>query len=258
VSGAHPAAAPTRILIVDDHTVVRTGLVALLESQPDMTVVGEAENGQQALEAFQALEPDITLMDLQMPVLGGLQATIDIRARFPEAAILVLTTYAGDVQATKALKAGARGYLLKTALRTELLSAIRQAMTGRAYVSSEVAQDIAVHAGEDPLTPRETEILEQLASGAANKVSRRDRRPSGDIGLIEAMPRKGMLVKLDSGLCAIRSTTLIFGSLNQASAGLGQSQANRAPPLRQGSEALQLPRRISADGSRSSKGSPGR
>jgi two-component system, NarL family, response regulator len=158
-----------RILIADDHEVVRTGLIALLEAQDDMTVVGEASDGEQAVRSYTALEPDVALVDLQMPIRGGISALTEIRERFPAAVVVVLTTYSGDVQATRALRAGARGYLLKTALRTELVSAIRAVIDGRIYVSPEVEEEIAAHADEEPLTPRELAILQHLASGTSNK-----------------------------------------------------------------------------------------
>lgn len=165
---------PIRILVVDDHAIVRTGLISLLQAQADMIVVGEAENGEEAVASFRTLSPDITLMDLQMPGSGGLQATADIRAAFPDASIIVLTTYSGDILASKALKAGAAGYLLKTALRTELVHAVRAVHSGQRQLSTEVAHDIAIHAADDSLSPREITILHQLSAGAANKVIARN------------------------------------------------------------------------------------
>jgi DNA-binding NarL/FixJ family response regulator len=165
---------PTRILIVDDHAIVRTGLIALLQSQPDMIVVGEAGTGSEAYEQYFALRPDVTLMDLQMPAPGGLQTTIDIRADDPDARIIILTTYSGDVQATRALKAGAIGYLLKTAMRNDIFHAIRAARDGIQYICPEIAEEIADHAGYEPLTPREVAILEHLSAGSANKVIARN------------------------------------------------------------------------------------
>jgi DNA-binding NarL/FixJ family response regulator len=161
---------PIRILIVDDHAIVRTGLMALLHNQPDMIIVGEAADGIEALARFRDLEPDVVLMDLQMPPPGGIQATVEIRRLSPAAKIIVLTTYSGDVQASRALSAGASAYLLKTTLRTELIGAIRQVHAGGEYLSPEIADEIALHARDEALTPREMMILQQLAAGASNKV----------------------------------------------------------------------------------------
>jgi len=159
-----------RILSVDDHAVFREGIASLVELQEDMTVVGEGETGVEAVEAFRHLRPDVTLLDLQMPVMGGLEAIVEIRALQPTARIIVMTTYAGDVQAIRALKAGASGYLLKSSLRHELLDTIRLVHSGRRFVLPEVAQEIALHAAEEPLTAREIQILDCIATGAANKV----------------------------------------------------------------------------------------
>lgn len=158
-----------RILAVDDHAVLRDGIAALVGPQPDMEMVGEAANGIEALEAFRRLRPDVVLMDLQMPVKAGIDAMKEILAEVPGARIIVLTTYEGDVQAMRALKAGARAYLLKSSLRRELLDAIRLVYAGRRYVPAEIAQEIAIHAAEEPLSARETAILEMVASGKANK-----------------------------------------------------------------------------------------
>jgi len=159
-----------RILSVDDHAVFREGIASLVELQDDMSVVGEGGTGLEAVEAFRRLRPDVTLLDLQMPVMGGLRAIVEIRAFQPDARIIVMTTYAGDVQAVRALKAGASGYLLKSSLRHELLDTIRLVHAGRRFVLPEVAQEIALHAAEDTLTAREIQILDCIAAGAANKV----------------------------------------------------------------------------------------
>ncbi|WP_447756481.1 response regulator [Sphingopyxis fribergensis] len=163
-------ARPIRLLLVDDHVMLRQGIAAIVEPETDMQVVGEAENGAEAIEAFGRLRPDVTLMDLQMRVMSGLDAIAGIREQSPQARILVLTTYSGDVQAVRALKAGAYGYLLKSSLIDELLAAIRAVHAGRRYIPADIAQEIAIHSAEDPLSPREIAILEQVATGKANKL----------------------------------------------------------------------------------------
>lgn len=160
---------PIRILAVDDHAVLRDGIKALVAPEPDMEMVGEAENGVEAVDAFRRLRPDVVLMDLQMPVMGGIESIKEILAETPGARIIVLTTYEGDVQAMRALKVGARAFLLKSSLRKELLDAIRLVHAGRRYVPAEIAQEIAIHAAEEPLSAREIAILELVASGKANK-----------------------------------------------------------------------------------------
>lgn len=164
------SARPIRILTVDDHAVLRDGIAALVAPEPDMEMVGEAANGAEAVEAFRRLRPDVTLMDLQMPVIGGIDAINEIRAEAPGARIIVLTTYEGDAQAVRALKAGASAYLLKSSLRKELLDTIRLVHSGRRYVPAEIAQDIAIHAAQEPLSAREISILKLVAEGKANKV----------------------------------------------------------------------------------------
>jgi DNA-binding NarL/FixJ family response regulator len=158
-----------RILTVDDHPILRGGVSALIELQPDMKLVGEAENGQIAIELFRNLRPDVTLMDLQMPEVNGVDAITAIRAEFPHARIIVLTTYSGDVQALRALKAGAMGYLLKSSVRKELLDAIRAVHSGRRYIYAEISSQIAEHVGGATLTDREITILSLAAEGKANK-----------------------------------------------------------------------------------------
>jgi len=159
-----------RLLVVDDHAVLRDGIAAIIAPEPDMVLVGEATNGIEAVEAFHTQRPDVTLMDLQMPVKGGIEAIEAIRATAPAARIVVLTTYEGDVLAVRALKAGACAYLLKSSLRKELLNTIRIVHAGRRYVPPEIAQEIAIHAAEEPLTSRELSILVRVAEGKANKV----------------------------------------------------------------------------------------
>ena len=161
---------PIRILTVDDHPLLREGIAALVASQPDMKVVGEASNGLEALEEFRKHRPDITLMDLVMPEMKGVDAINAIRTEFPDARIIVLTTYTGDIQALRALKAGARGYLLKGLMRKELLETIRAVHAGRKCIPSEVAAQLAEHAGDEVLSAREIEVLRLIAGGNANKV----------------------------------------------------------------------------------------
>jgi DNA-binding NarL/FixJ family response regulator len=161
--------APIRILTVDDHRLIRQGIAGLVAVESDMRVVAEAANGREALQQFRAYRPDITLMDLQMPEMNGLDAISAIRGEYPEARIIVLTTYSGDVQALRALRAGARAYLLKDALDKELLDAIRAVHAGRKAVSPEVSFQLAEHATDDALTPGEVRVLRLIAEGRANK-----------------------------------------------------------------------------------------
>jgi DNA-binding NarL/FixJ family response regulator len=158
-----------RILSVDDHPVVRGGIATLIATQPDMTLVAEASNGREAIEQFRRHRPDIGLMDLQMPDLSGLDAIIAIRAEFPDARIIVLTTYEGDVQAQRALQAGARGYLLKNVLHKELLDTIRAVHNGKKAISPEMSYELAEHAMDDALTTAEVDVLRLIAAGKANK-----------------------------------------------------------------------------------------
>lgn len=158
-----------RLLVVDDHPLLREGVASILEAEPDMTLVGEARDGAEAVARFRELRPDVTLMDLQMPGMAGVAAIEAIRAEHPDARIIVLTTYEGDVQAVRALKAGAVGYLLKSSLRTELLDAIHNVHRGRRHIHRDVAVQIAAHVVDDPLSAREIEILKLIAEGKANK-----------------------------------------------------------------------------------------
>jgi DNA-binding NarL/FixJ family response regulator len=164
-----PEQVAIRILVVDDHPLLREGVASILEDRADMVVVGEASNGAEAIARFRELRPDVTLMDLQMPVASGLDAIVAIRAEFPEARILVLTTYAGDAQAVRALKAGATGYLLKSSLRTEMLDAIQNVHRGRRHVQGEVASGIALHVTDESLSDREVAVLRLVADGRSNK-----------------------------------------------------------------------------------------
>jgi DNA-binding NarL/FixJ family response regulator len=158
-----------RILSVDDHPVVRQGIAGLVGVQPDMAVIGEASNGREAIQQFRMHHPDVTLMDLQMPEMNGIDALIAIRNEFPEARVVVLTTYAGDVQILRALKAGAQAYLLKNTLHKELIETIRAVHAGKKSVSPEVSYQIAEHATDDTLTPAEILVLRLIAAGNANK-----------------------------------------------------------------------------------------
>jgi DNA-binding NarL/FixJ family response regulator len=160
---------PIRILSVDDHPLVRQGIAGLVAVQPDMGVVAEAANGREAIQQFRAHRPDITLMDLQMPEMSGFDAIIAIRSEFPEARIIVLTTFAGDVQVLRAMKAGARGYLLKDSLHRELLETVRAVHAGRKCISPEASYQLAEHATDDVLTPAEVRVLRLIAAGNANK-----------------------------------------------------------------------------------------
>jgi DNA-binding NarL/FixJ family response regulator len=160
---------PIRILTADDHALVRKGIAAILASQSDMSLVAEASNGREAVEQFRSHLPDITLMDLQMPEINGLDAMIAIRAEFPDARIIILTTYTGDVQVLRAMKVGARGYLLKTLLDKELLETIRAVHAGKKVLSAEASYEVAEHATSDALTPAEIDVLQLIAAGHANK-----------------------------------------------------------------------------------------
>jgi DNA-binding NarL/FixJ family response regulator len=158
-----------RILAVDDHPLVRNGIAGLVEDQADMVLVGEASNGRDAIQQFRVHRPDVTLMDLQMPEMTGVDAIIAIRNEFPQARIIVLTTYTGDVQIVRALKAGAQGYLIKDLLHKELLDAIRKVHAGKKALTPEVSVEVASHAADDSLTPAEISVLRLIADGNANK-----------------------------------------------------------------------------------------
>jgi len=158
-----------RILAVDDHVLVRQGISVLVGTEPDMTLVAEASNGREAIQQFRAHRPDITIMDLQMPEMNGLDAITAIRGEFPDAKIIVLTTYKGDVQILRALKAGARGYLLKSTIHKELTETIRAVHAGKKALSPEASYEIAEHATDDALTPAEINVLRLIAAGNANK-----------------------------------------------------------------------------------------
>ena len=158
-----------RLLIVDDHPMLREGVSAMIATQPDMLVAGEAASAEEGIDLFRSLRPDVTLMDLQMPGMNGIEAIGRLRAEAPEARFLVLTTYGGDAQALRALRAGAAGYLLKSSMRRELVDAIRTVHAGGRAVAAAVAQEIALHAAGETLSDREIAILLQVANGQANK-----------------------------------------------------------------------------------------
>ena len=168
-TGRSSGGSSIRIMIVDDHPLLREGIAALLKAHPDLELVAEACDGEQAITQFRAHRPDVTLMDIQMPNVNGTEAIGRIRSEFPDAKILVLSTYAGDVQVLRAIKAGARGYLLKGNVRTELLEAIRTVHAGRKRIPPEVAAELADHAADDQLSSREVEVLRLIGGGNANK-----------------------------------------------------------------------------------------
>ena len=187
--------APIRVLAVDDHPVVREGIAGLVRIQEDMTLVAEAANGREAIQQFRAHRPDVTLMDLQMPEINGLDALIAIRSEFPEARVIVLTTYDGDVQILRALKAGAQGYLLKSTLHADLLRTIRVVHAGKRGLSPEVSFEIAQHMSDEILTPAEVVVLRLIAAGNTNK------QIADQLGVTEDTVKgrvKSILAKLDA------------------------------------------------------------
>ena len=159
-----------RILTVDDHPLLRKGIAALVNAEPDLKLVAEASNGREAIDAFRSHRPDVTLMDLQMPGVDGLGAIDAIRREFPEARIIVLTTYSGDTQVLRALKAGARAYILKGHVHKELLDTIRAVHAGQKRIPVEIAAELADHATDDPLTDREIDVVRLIAAGNSNKL----------------------------------------------------------------------------------------
>jgi DNA-binding NarL/FixJ family response regulator len=159
-----------RVLTVDDHPLLREGIATLVNAEADMKLVAEASTGREAVQMFQLHRPDVTLMDLQMPDMNGTEAIVEIRCEFPDARIIVLTTYTGDTQVLKALKAGARAYLLKGDVHLELLEMIRSVHSGHKRIPPQIAAELAEHAGDDPLSPREIEVLRLIATGSSNKL----------------------------------------------------------------------------------------
>ena len=159
-----------RVLLLDDHPMMREGIAAALGSHPDVVLVGEGSDGAEALALYREHRPDVVLMDLQMPRVSGIEATIAIRAEYPDAQVIVLTAHHGDVQVVRALRAGAAAYLLKNTLRTELLDAIRSVHAGKRRLSSEVAAEVAEHRTDDALTDRELDVLRSVAAGNSNKI----------------------------------------------------------------------------------------
>jgi len=161
---------PIRVLTADDHALIREGIAALVGNQKDMRLVGEASNGREAIEQFRLHRPDVTLMDLQMPEMNGIDALIAIRGEFPGARIIMLTTYAGDVLCKRAMQAGAQAYILKGNVRKDLLDTIRAVRAGKKFLHAEVAAELASHAADDALTEREIEVLSLIAAGNSNKL----------------------------------------------------------------------------------------
>jgi len=159
-----------RVLTVDDHALIRDGIAVLIANQPDMRLVGEASNGREAIEQFRSHHPDITLMDLQMPEMNGIDALIAIRSEFPDARIIVLTTYAGDVRCKRAMTAGAQAYILKGNVPKDLLDTIRAVRAGKKFVHAEVAGELASHSADDALSEREIEVLSLIGAGNSNKL----------------------------------------------------------------------------------------
>jgi DNA-binding NarL/FixJ family response regulator len=165
----NPDSTPIRILIVDDHPLLRAGVAAVLATQPDLELVGSASSGHEAIEVFERLRPDVTLMDLKMPDMNGIQVIGALRSRYPGARFIVVTTYPGDVQALQALKAGAAGYMLKSSLGEELIDTIRMVHAGKRRIPAEIASEIGQYAADDALTDREIEVLRRVAAGQSNK-----------------------------------------------------------------------------------------
>jgi DNA-binding NarL/FixJ family response regulator len=165
-----PNSGKIKVMVVDDHPLLREGIVAVLANEGTIELVAEAENGHEAITKFRAFRPDITLMDLRLPDISGIDAIKAIRSEFPTSRFIVLTTYLGDIQALRALQAGATGYMLKTMLRTEMIDTIRAVNAGRRHIPPEIARELAEHVADDRLTEREIEILHCVAAGTSNKI----------------------------------------------------------------------------------------
>jgi DNA-binding NarL/FixJ family response regulator len=159
-----------RVLTVDDHSLLRKGIAALVNAEPDMKLIAEASNGQEAIESFRLHRPDVTLMDIQMPSFNGIEAIARIQSEFPDARIIVLSTYTGDAQVVKALRAGARAYILKGHVHRELLETIRAVHGGLKKIPPDIAAELAEHATDDELTQREIDVLRLIAAGNSNKL----------------------------------------------------------------------------------------
>ncbi|WP_342596104.1 response regulator transcription factor [Salinicola lusitanus] len=186
---------PIRVLIADDHPLLREGIAAVIAGQPDIELIGEASNGVEAVDRYRHLQPDVTLMDLQMPELDGIAAIRAIRDEFPAARIAILTTYQGDVRVLHAIQAGATGYLLKSTLRKSLVETIRTLAKGKPHFPAEIAADLACHLGAEPLSRREVEVLRCIAQGQSNKAIARQ------LGLTEETIKahvKNLIAKLDA------------------------------------------------------------
>src|SRR5215813_486461 len=221
-----------KILTVDDHPLVRQGIAAMIRGEKDMLIVGEAANGHEAIEMFRDQRPDVTLMDLQMPGLNGIDAITTIRREYPQARIIVLTTYEGDVLARRALRAGATGYILKDMIRTELLEAIRAVHLGRRYIPQKIAAELAEHYAEDDLSEREIEILREVARGTSNKII------AAHLSISEATVKAHMqkiMVKLGASdrTHAVNIATT-RGFLMQSQRGLGYGDIDRVGRCRRG------------------------
>jgi DNA-binding NarL/FixJ family response regulator len=184
-----------RILCVDDHALLREGIAALIATQTDMTLVAEAASGREAVEQFRLHQPDVTLMDLQMGEMNGIEAIISIRTEWPGAKIIVLTTYAGDVLAQRALKAGAYAYVLKGLIRKEILDTIRDVSRGLKRIEPHVAEDLARHQADTSLTPREIQVLSLVAAGNSNKLIASQLRINEETAKTHV---KSILAKLDA------------------------------------------------------------
>jgi DNA-binding NarL/FixJ family response regulator len=199
---------PIKVLTVDDHPLLREGIAAVIQGEPDIVLVAEAVNGADAIEKFRIHRPDVTLMDLQMPVMSGIDAISAIRREFVNSRFIVLTTHQGDVQSFRALKAGASGYLLKNMLRKSLLDTIRAVHAGRRCIPSEVAAELAHHVTDDALTEREVEVLRRVAAGNSNKII------ASQLGVSEATV-KGHMKRILSKLGASDRTHAVMIALKR-------------------------------------------